>query len=165
MVRVVPDEDVATGQYDEPTRSGVELAGRDVDRDGRPHVRRERERGVRGSGRAAHRTSEVNGTVEPQGELRNTAAEAIPAPAVLHRQVREFEVARQQRLHQEGRHLLPGHWVAGAEVAASAAAGDAEAHQLLDVRAERAAGRHVVEHLGTRHTGGRLGKIQGLGQS
>src|SRR4029453_7517016 len=44
---------------------------------------------------------EVNGTVEPQGALRNTAAGAIPDPAVLHRQVREFEVARQQRLHQE----------------------------------------------------------------
>jgi hypothetical protein len=67
------------------------------------------------------------------------------------------------RLHQEDRHLLPGHWVGRTEVAAAATAGDSPPREFLDVRTERAASRHVVEHLPARHARGWL-DIQGLGQ-
>src|SRR6266496_2030626 len=137
------DVDFASGQYEDPTGSAEELVGREPDRDGRPHVRRDLEGVSRGSARAAQPTPQVNGTVEPQGDLRSVAVGGVAIradpgdPAVLQRQVRELEVARQQRLRHEGRHLLPGHRVAGAVVAASAATGDAEARQLLDVTTER----------------------------
>src|SRR4029450_10584707 len=65
------------------------------------------------------------------------------------------------RLHQEDRHLLPGHWVAGANKARSTTAGDSPPRELLDERAERTAGRHVVEHLLARHARGGIDS-QGL---
>jgi hypothetical protein len=68
------------------------------------------------------------------------------------------------RPDKEDRHLLPGHRVAGTEVAAAAAAGDSPPGELLDKRTERAASRHVVEHLLARHAGGGLENTQGLGQ-
>src|SRR4029453_6726078 len=61
-----------------------------------------------------------------------------------------------RQLHDEDRHLLSAHWVAGAEQARSTTPRDSPPKELLDVRAEWAAGRHVAEDFGTRHAGGDL---------
>jgi hypothetical protein len=100
---------------------------------------------------------------------RGTSARIFVVPSVLEGRLagsaNKVDIFASQRLDKEDRHLLPIHRISGAEVAAAATASDSPPRELLDVRAERAAGRHVVEHLLARHAGRGLDDIQRFGQS
>jgi len=131
--------------------------------------KRECRRAAAGARKVPLQVDNTQGVLE---ETTRTEAAAEVVPPVLERRlassadnVESFGLRDGiHRLHQEDRYLLPGHRGAGAEVAAAAAAGDSPSRELLDVRAERAASRHVVEHLGTRHAGRGIDR-QGLSQS
>jgi hypothetical protein len=111
--------------------------------------------------RARHRCGVRDRGTPVAGAVRVGVESPIAGDGLAWRDLR-----RKLRLHQEGRHLLPGHRSEGAEQGWRATAGDSPPRELLDPRAERVAGWHVGEHLASWHAGrwneigGREGLIQ-----